>query len=39
VDDSLGIVIRVLEDGKAECYLPDFDSIIMVQPNEVYKVG
>jgi len=38
IDDSYGLVIRVLEDGKAQCYLPDFDEIVSVYPESAFNV-
>jgi len=39
IDDSLGIAIRVLETGKVESYIPDFDEILEVTPDQVFSVS
>lgn len=39
IDDSYGLAIRVLEDGKVMCYLPDFDEMIAVYPESVFKAS
>jgi hypothetical protein len=38
IDDSFGLVIRALDDGKAQCYLPDFDEVASVRPEVAFKV-
>lgn len=39
IDDSYGLTIQILEDGKALCYLPDFDEMLTVHPESVFKAS